>query len=62
MTQAVDGVESVELTKLERRFEGPAGELAAGVLRLGPHEIAQLDNDPNFPERGRLALDMRGGR
>ncbi len=62
VTQAVDGVESVELTKLERRFEGPAGELAAGVLRLGPHEIAQLDNDPNFPERGRLALDMRGGR
>jgi len=35
---------------------------AGGVLKLGPFEIAQLDNDPSFPERGRLTLDLRGGR
>lgn len=33
-----------------------------GVLNLGPFEIARLDNDPSFPENGRLTLDVRGGR
>jgi hypothetical protein len=32
------------------------------VLRAGPREILRLDNDPNFRERGRLAINMRGGR
>ena len=32
------------------------------VLPLGPFEIAQLDNDPSFPENGVLLLDVRGGR
>jgi hypothetical protein len=32
------------------------------VLELGPLEIARLDNDPNFPENGRLVLNVRGGR
>jgi hypothetical protein len=35
---------------------------ANSVLKLGPLEIARLDNDPDFPENGSLALDMRGGR
>jgi hypothetical protein len=25
-------------------------------------EIAELDNDPSFPENGRLELIVRGGR
>ena len=33
-----------------------------GVLALGPLEIARCDNDPNFPENGRIKLSMRGGR
>jgi len=60
--QSIEGVESVTVTSLERLFEGPKGELESGVLALGPLEVAQLDNDPNYPERGVLALDVRGGR
>jgi hypothetical protein len=60
--QAVPGVQSVEVTKLERYFEGPNDEVRNGALALGPLEIARLDNDPSVPENGRLVLQMRGGR
>jgi hypothetical protein len=60
--QAVPGVESVRVTAFERAREGDQGELEAGVLPLGPLEVAQLDNDPNFPEHGTLKLVMGGGR
>jgi hypothetical protein len=62
--QAVTGVASVEVKRLSRYQVGikdsPVPPL--GVLTLGPFEIAQLDNDPNFPERGRLEFKLRGGR
>jgi len=60
--QAVTGVESVRVTRLERLFEGPNGELAAGELPIGPLEVARLDDDPSFPEHGRIQLTLRGGR
>jgi hypothetical protein len=60
--QAVSGIESVRVTKLERLYEGPNGEIANGVLPLGPTEIAQVAKDPNFPEHGKLTLVMGGGR
>lgn len=60
--QAVPGVEGVTVKKFERQFEGSNGEIEAGMLSLGPLEIARLDNDPSFPENGKLALEMRGGR
>jgi hypothetical protein len=60
--QAVAGVKSVEVTKLERYFEGPNDEVQNGVLAIGPLEIARLDNDPSVPENGRLVLQMKGGR
>lgn len=60
--QAVPGVESVKVTKLQRLYEPANGEIENGLLPLGPLEIAKLDNDPSFPENGRLRLDMRGGR
>jgi hypothetical protein len=60
--QSVAGVESVTVTKLERLYEGPNGEIAAGVLPLKPFEIARLDNDPSFPEHGQITFDLRGGR
>ena len=60
--QAVPGVKSVRVTKLNRLFEPPNRELENGVLPLGPLEVAQLDNDPSFPERGILKLVMMGGR
>jgi hypothetical protein len=60
--QAVEGVESVVITKLQPFFAGPNQEIQNGILSLGPFEVARLDNDPSFPENGKLTLDMRGGR
>ena len=62
VAQTVPGVESVTVTKLQRFAEPANGELAQGLLSLSALEIARLDNDPNFPERGQLVLNMRGGR
>lgn len=62
VAQAVTGVASVQVTRLQRRFNVADDEIENGVLELGPAEIAQVDNDPNFPEHGRFALVMKGGR
>jgi predicted phage baseplate assembly protein len=60
--QAIPGVESVAVTRLERLQLGPNGEVEQGHLPIGPLEIARLDSDPSFPENGRIRLDLRGGR
>ncbi len=60
--QAVQGIESVTASKMQRFGELGNNEIENGLLPLSPFEIARLDNDPNFPENGKLALDMRGGR
>jgi hypothetical protein len=62
--QAVTGVASIEVKRLSR-YQVDINNHSVppfGVLTLGPFEIAQLDNDPSFPERGRLELKLRGGR
>ncbi|WIX99177.1 putative baseplate assembly protein [Amycolatopsis mongoliensis] len=59
---AVPGVQSVQVTRLKRLFRPAAGELDAGVLVIGPLEIAQLDDDRDRPENGRLAIVAGGGR
>ncbi|KUO19553.1 putative baseplate assembly protein [Streptomyces dysideae] len=59
---AVPGVESVQVTRLQRLFEPVRGEKEDGVLRLGPLEIATCDNDPDRPENGRLAISLGGAR
>jgi len=66
--QAVPGVMEVHVNQLERFDPGePTPDLdeelpPGGALALGPFEIARLDNDPDFPENGRLTLTLRGGR
>jgi hypothetical protein len=60
--QAVPGVEYAEVTRLQRRFEAPNHEIENGLLPVQAWEIARLDNDPNHPERGRLDIQVRGGR
>jgi hypothetical protein len=60
--QAVDGVESVDITTFQRRDQPGTAALEAGRLALGRFEIPRLDNDPNFPERGTFTLIMEGGR
>ncbi|MDF5753129.1 baseplate J/gp47 family protein [Spongiactinospora sp. TRM90649] len=60
--QAVPGVSSVHAYLFRRLHSPGGGGLAAGVLRMGRLEIARLDNNPNFPERGKLTLTIGGGR
>jgi hypothetical protein len=57
----VPGVQSVEVERFQRLGKAPNRELEDGVLRTGRLEVVRLDNDPNFPENGRLELVMRGG-
>ena len=60
--QATPGVECARVTRLHRLFESPNHEIENGALPLRISEIAQLDNDPNFPEHGKLEILMMGGR
>ncbi|HEY8201383.1 MAG TPA: putative baseplate assembly protein [Actinomycetota bacterium] len=59
--QAVPGVACATVTRLQRRFEPPNHEIETGVLPIRSWEIAQLDNDGNHPERGRLDVSVSGG-
>jgi hypothetical protein len=59
--QAIPGVECIQVVRFHRLFEAPRGEIENGILPLRPDEIAQLDNDPNYPEHGRLRIQVRGG-
>ncbi|MGY3149405.1 hypothetical protein ACVWYQ_006404 [Bradyrhizobium sp. USDA 3397] len=60
--QAIPGVESVEITRFHRIGEPDRKALEAGQIEFGRLEIARLDNDPNFRERGLLRLTMGGGK
>jgi hypothetical protein len=60
--QATDGVESVDITTFQRRDRPGTEGRDAGRLVLDRLEIARLDNDPNFPERGVFELTLEGGR
>ncbi len=54
-------MESVRVTKLGRLFVGSNHEIENGILPIGSLEVARMDNDPGFPENGRLVLHMGGG-
>jgi hypothetical protein len=60
--RGVAGVTSVEVTCFQRQGADTRRYLDQGCLALGRLEVARLDNDPSFPERGVLRLDLRGGR
>jgi len=61
--QAVQGVASVVINDF-KRLHVPADSKALdnGVLKINRLEIARLDNDPNFPERGVFKLSVGGGK
>jgi len=50
--QAIPGVETLEFTKFQRWGNDNSEMLRTGKLILNRLEIARLDNDPNFKERG----------
>lgn len=58
---AVAGVASVEAVRFQRWGKIANQELDTGMLVPASLEIIQLDNDPNFPENGRIAFDMHAG-
>lgn len=60
--QAVAGVASVEVKTFQRQGRPETSGLADGFLKLNRLEIARLDNDPNFLERGLFTLYLGGGR
>jgi hypothetical protein len=60
--QAVEGVEAVWALKFQRMGVPDAAALENGVIPIGRLEIAQLANNPNFRERGRLTLEAGGGK
>jgi predicted phage baseplate assembly protein len=60
--EAVEGVDSLVITRFRRYGQVDNGELETGRLAIGPWEIAQLDNDPSFLEHGVLRLTVRGGK
>jgi predicted phage baseplate assembly protein len=60
--QAVDGVDEVRPDRFQRLVNPSATSLQEGVISIGEREIAQLANNPNFRERGRLSLTAGGGK
>ena len=59
--QGVEGVESVRATTFRRLGDQGSGGLEDERLDFERLEIARLDNDPNYPERGVLTLTLAGG-
>jgi len=59
---AVPGVASCKVETFQRWGRTANGELDAEMIVPEELEVLRLANDPNFPENGRLTLDMRGGQ
>lgn len=60
--QAVPGVASVHITVFKRQGSINTTPLNDGFLKLDRLEIARLDNNRNFAERGVFTLTMGGGK
>ncbi|WCM54385.1 putative baseplate assembly protein [Pseudomonas sp. WJP1] len=58
---SVTGVASLEVKVFQRWGKTPNQEIEQGFIHATPLEVLRLDNDPNFPENGRLRLSMQGG-
>lgn len=60
--QNVPGVQHVRVSKFQRQNQPSGQPLLDGYLNLDPLEVARLDDDPDFPERGKLTVNVEGGR
>ncbi len=60
--QGVPGVESVIPKVFQRQRDNATSALDSGVLSMSRLEIARLDDDPSFPDRGVLVLTAGGGK
>lgn len=57
----VAGVFSAQVTRFQRLWQLPQGELELGKLSFDLLEIPLLRNDPSAPEDGRIAFELQGG-
>ena len=60
--RSVAGVTAVRAVTFQPQGVNSSAYLSAGEIKLGPLQIARLDNDPNFPNHGQLTLFMDGGK
>jgi predicted phage baseplate assembly protein len=60
--RSVAGVMSARVVTFQRQDAPSREAIERGELKLGRLEIAQLENDPNFPERGVLKIVTEGGK
>jgi hypothetical protein len=60
--QKVEGVRFATIEKLQRLGSESRQALDNGAMQIGRLEIARLDNDPNFAERGVFRLTLEGGK
>jgi Baseplate J-like protein len=58
----VAGITAVRAVTFQPQGVNSTAYLSAGEIKLGPLQIARLDNDPNFPNHGQLTLLMEGGK
>jgi baseplate J-like protein len=62
VAQAVEGVDSVRVDRFQRLVDPSPVSLQDGVIDIGGLEIAELANNPNFRERGKLEIGAGGGK
>jgi hypothetical protein len=60
--QALDGVQWVQVTRFGRQDDPDPAPLNEQRLELGRLQVAQLENDPNYPKRGVFRLTVEGGK
>jgi hypothetical protein len=58
----IDGVRSITILKFQRLGRDSTDALQQGRLDVERLEIARLDNDPNFPDRGVFRMRLEGGK
>jgi hypothetical protein len=57
--QSVDGISSINIVTLRKQGDTINTVPETGVFTLGRREIARCDNDPNFPERGVIKINIK---
>lgn len=60
--QGTPGVSWAEVRRFRRQGLAATESLETGELAMGRLEVARLDDDPSFPDRGKLTLELGGGR
>ena len=58
----VPGVKAVTASIFQPQGVNSPAFLAAGEIKIGPFQVARLENDRNFPDHGQLTLVMEGGK